>query len=31
VQFLHPPKKEAWGAYTLFKDLDGNQFCLSSN
>ncbi len=31
VQFLHPPKKEAWGTYTLFKDLDGNQFCLSSN
>ncbi|MBI3507534.1 MAG: VOC family protein [Proteobacteria bacterium] len=31
VQFVHPPKKEPWGTYTVFKDLDGNQFCLSSN
>jgi catechol 2,3-dioxygenase-like lactoylglutathione lyase family enzyme len=31
VEFLHPPKKEFWGSFTLFKDVDGNTFCLSSS
>jgi predicted enzyme related to lactoylglutathione lyase len=30
VEFLHPPKNEPWGSYTLFKDPDGTTFCLSS-
>lgn len=30
VEFVHPPKQESWGAFTLFKDVDGNLFCLSS-
>ena len=30
VEFLHPPKKEDWGSFTIFKDPDGNQFCLSA-
>ena len=30
VDFVHPPKEEPWGIYTLFKDIDGNTFCLSS-
>jgi len=30
VEFLQPPKKEEWGQYFIFKDLDGNQFCVSS-
>ena len=30
VEFLHPPKHEPWGSYTLFKDPDGTTFCLSS-
>jgi catechol 2,3-dioxygenase-like lactoylglutathione lyase family enzyme len=31
VEFLHPPKEEPWGTYTLFKDPDGNTFCISSS
>ncbi len=30
VEFVHPPKKEDWGSYVIFKDPDGNQFCLSA-
>ena len=30
VEFLGPPRKEAWGQFALFKDQDGNQFVLSS-
>ena len=30
VEFVHPPKEEPWGSFTLFKDVDGNVFCLSS-
>jgi predicted enzyme related to lactoylglutathione lyase len=30
VEFIHPPKMESWGAFTLFKDVDDNVFCLSS-
>jgi catechol 2,3-dioxygenase-like lactoylglutathione lyase family enzyme len=31
VEFVAPPKKEEWGSFALFKDLDGNQFCLSQS
>jgi predicted enzyme related to lactoylglutathione lyase len=30
VEFLAPPKKEPWGTFAVFKDVDGNQFVLSS-
>ena len=30
VEFLGPPKKEHWGTFAMLKDLDGNQFLLSS-
>jgi predicted enzyme related to lactoylglutathione lyase len=30
VEFSQPPKKESWGTSAIFKDLDGNQFVLSS-
>ena len=30
VQFVQPPKKEPWGTSAIFKDVDGNQFVLSS-
>ena len=30
VEFLQPPKKEHWGTSAIFKDVDGNQFVLSS-
>lgn len=30
VEFVHPPKKEPWGTFTMFKDPDGNQFVLST-
>jgi predicted enzyme related to lactoylglutathione lyase len=30
VEFVQPPKKESWGSSALFKDPDGNTFCLSS-
>jgi predicted enzyme related to lactoylglutathione lyase len=28
VQFTSEPKKEPWGTYAMFKDLDGNEFWL---
>jgi catechol 2,3-dioxygenase-like lactoylglutathione lyase family enzyme len=30
VEFTGPPKKEHWGTFAMFKDIDGNQFLLSS-
>ncbi len=30
VEFSQPPKKESWGISCLFKDSEGNTFCLSS-
>jgi predicted enzyme related to lactoylglutathione lyase len=30
VEFIGPPKQEPWGTFALFKDVDGNQFVLSS-
>ncbi len=30
VEFSQTPKKQAWGTFAMFKDLDGNQFVLSS-
>jgi predicted enzyme related to lactoylglutathione lyase len=30
VQFVQPAKKEPWGTSAIFKDVDGNQFVLSS-
>ena len=30
VEFVGPPRKEAWGRFAMFKDQDGNQFVLSS-
>jgi predicted enzyme related to lactoylglutathione lyase len=30
VEFLQPPKTEHWGTSAIFKDVDGNQFVLSS-
>jgi predicted enzyme related to lactoylglutathione lyase len=30
VEFVKPPKTEAWGTSSIFKDPDGNQFVLSS-
>ena len=30
VEFLQPPKTEAWGTSAIFRDEDGNQFVLSS-
>lgn len=30
VEFLEPPKTEAWGTSAMFKDPDNNQFLLSS-
>jgi len=30
VEFVAPPKSESWGTSAIFKDLDGNQFVLSS-
>jgi len=29
VEFTQPPKREHWGCSALFKDSEGNQFCLS--
>lgn len=31
VEFLGEPEKQPWGTYVLFKDPDGNTFCLSSS
>jgi predicted enzyme related to lactoylglutathione lyase len=30
VEFVKPPKKEAWGTSAIFKDWEDNQFVLSS-
>jgi catechol 2,3-dioxygenase-like lactoylglutathione lyase family enzyme len=30
VEFMGPPKKEHWGTFAAFKDIDGNRFVLSS-
>jgi predicted enzyme related to lactoylglutathione lyase len=30
VEFLSPPQKQPWGTFATFKDVDGNQFVLSS-
>lgn len=30
VEFVSEPKEEPWGTFAVFKDLDGNQFVLSS-
>ena len=30
VEFVSPPQKQPWGEFAIFKDLDGNQFVLSS-
>jgi len=30
VEFVQPPKTEAWGTSSIFKDVDGNQFVLGS-
>src|SRR5262245_65928741 len=30
VEFLEPPTKQHWGTFAIFKDIDGNQFVLSS-
>jgi predicted enzyme related to lactoylglutathione lyase len=30
VEFTAPPKAESWGTSAIFKDIDGNQFVLSS-
>lgn len=30
VEFVSPPQQEPWGTYAIFKDPDGNSFCLSS-
>ena len=31
VEFLEPPKVEPWGTQCIFKDVDGNSFCLASD
>ena len=31
VEFLGEPQKQSWGSFVLFKDPDGNTFCLSSS
>jgi catechol 2,3-dioxygenase-like lactoylglutathione lyase family enzyme len=31
VEFTDPPKKEPWGTSAIFKDRDGNTFCLASD
>ena len=30
LEFVGPPKKEPWGTFAMFEDVDGNQFVLSS-
>ncbi len=30
VEFVHEPKKEPWGTFTILKDPDGNQFVLGT-
>jgi predicted enzyme related to lactoylglutathione lyase len=31
VEFLGPPESQPWGTYALFKDSEGNTFCLSAS
>jgi catechol 2,3-dioxygenase-like lactoylglutathione lyase family enzyme len=31
VEFTEPPKRESWGTSAIFKDPDGNSFCLASD
>jgi hypothetical protein len=31
VEFKGPPKKESWGTFAIFQDVDGNSFVLSSS
>jgi predicted enzyme related to lactoylglutathione lyase len=30
VEFISPPKEAPWGAYAIFKDIDGNRFVMSA-
>ena len=30
VEFTGPPQKQPWGHFAMFKDVDGNQFVMSS-
>jgi predicted enzyme related to lactoylglutathione lyase len=30
VEFVSPPKKEPWGTFVIMKDVDGNEFVLST-
>ena len=30
VEFVSPPQKQHWGTFAVLKDIDGNQFLLSS-
>jgi catechol 2,3-dioxygenase-like lactoylglutathione lyase family enzyme len=30
VEFVSPPTEAPWGAYAIFKDLDGNKFVMSA-
>jgi catechol 2,3-dioxygenase-like lactoylglutathione lyase family enzyme len=30
VEFVSPPAKQPWGTFAVMKDIDGNQFVLSS-
>ena len=30
VEFVSPPKKEPWGTFAIMKDVDGNEFVLST-
>jgi predicted enzyme related to lactoylglutathione lyase len=30
VEFEKPPQQQPWGTFAIFKDIDGNQFVLSS-
>ena len=30
VEFVQPPSKQPWGTFAIFRDVDGNQFVLSS-
>ena len=31
VEFAQPPKREEWGTSSVFKDVDGNMFALTSD
>ena len=30
VEFVTPPTKQPWGAFAIFKDIDGNRFVMSA-